>query len=54
MPLNIQSPAQIFTGITQSITSLYLRKPNQSPLSFVSGSMLGAISNAVTAWLFFL
>ena len=54
MPLNIQSPAQIFTGISQSITSLYLRKPNQSPLSFVSGSMLGAIGNAVTAWLFYL
>jgi len=54
VPLNIQSPAQIFTGISQSITSLYLRKPNQSPLSFVSGSMLGAIGNAVTAWLFYL
>lgn len=54
MPLNLLSPASIAQGIQQSITSLYLRKPNQSPLSFVSGSMLGALANAVTAWLFWM
>lgn len=55
MPLTTSTPQSIFQGVTSAITALYTRRnPSQSPLNFTSGSMLGAIANAVVAWLFFL